>query len=361
MAKFLFVVQGEGRGHLTQAISLQTILHDAGHQLVAVLVGKSHRKIPTFFEEQIKAPIQYFESPNFVKDKDNRKILVGATLRYNTLKIRTFAKSLKHINAWYKEYQPDVIINFYDFLGGFYNIFYRNRIPMAVVGHQYFLEHSQFEFPKGHGVDKFLLSQNTKITAWGAKLKLALSFAPYLQNEKKIKVVPPLLRKEVLKLEPEKQDFVLVYINNDGYGKDIIDWHHQNPQTRMECFWDRKDAPEEEKFDETLTFHQISDVKFLEKMRTCKAFVSTAGFESVCEAMCLEKPVLMVPVEGQFEQLCNGLDGERAGAGIACKNFDITKLLDYLGSHQTKGNPREWVKKAPEMFVAELEKLLPRA
>ncbi|MCU0439056.1 MAG: glycosyltransferase [Raineya sp.] len=358
MAKFIFVVQGEGRGHLTQAISLQTILHDAGHQLVAVLVGKSHRKIPTFFEEQIKAPIHYFESPNFVKDKDNRKILIGATIRYNTLKLKTFIKSLKELHGWYKQYQPDVIINFYDFLGGFHNIFYKKIAPMAVVGHQYFLEHSQFEFPKGHGMDKFLLAQNTKITAWGAKLKLALSFAPYLQNEGKIKVVPPLLRKEVLKLEPEKQDFILAYVNSDGYGQDIVDWHKKNPETKIECFWDRKDASEEEKFDETLTFHQISDVKFLEKMRTCKAFVSTAGFESVCEAMCLEKPTMMMPIEGQFEQMCNALDGERAGAGIASNDFNITKLLDYMKNHQPKGNPREWVMKAPSMFIEELEKLL---
>ena len=39
MSKFLFVVQGEGRGHLTQAISLYEILNQAGHQVVSVMVG----------------------------------------------------------------------------------------------------------------------------------------------------------------------------------------------------------------------------------------------------------------------------------------------------------------------------------
>ena len=361
MAKFLFIVQGEGRGHLTQAIALQTILKEAQHEVVAVLVGKSHRKIPTFFEEQITAPIHYFESPNFVKDKDNRKILIGKTILYNTSKLKTFLKSLSELNRYYKTYQPDVIINFYDFLAGFYNIFHKNPIPMAVVGHQYFLEHPQFEFPKNHLVDKFLLRQNTKITCVGAKIKLALSFAPYLKDYKNILVVPPLLRKEVLSLQPEKQDFILCYVNNDGYGDDIIAWHKQNPHIKLECFWDRKNAPEVEHYHENLVFHQINDSKFLEKMRTCKAFVTTAGFESVCEAMYLGKPVMMIPVEGQFEQSCNALDAQKAGAGIMSQDFNISKLLDYIPKHKSENQMAQWVQKAPEMFVENLEKLVKKS
>ncbi|MCS6795521.1 MAG: glycosyltransferase, partial [Raineya sp.] len=113
MAKFLFVVQGEGRGHLTQTLALQDILHQAGHQVVAVLVGKSYRKIPAFFENQVQAPLHYFESPNFVKDKHNRTILIGRTIAYNTLKLKTFLKSLQDLRNYYQKYQPDVIINFY--------------------------------------------------------------------------------------------------------------------------------------------------------------------------------------------------------------------------------------------------------
>ena len=40
--KVLFIVQGEGRGHLTQAITLEEILRRNGHEVVEVLVGKSN-------------------------------------------------------------------------------------------------------------------------------------------------------------------------------------------------------------------------------------------------------------------------------------------------------------------------------
>ena len=34
-----------------------------------------------------------------------------------------------------------------------------------------------------------------------------------------------------------------------------------------------------------MSFHQLDDVKFLRYMAGCKAYATTAGFESVCEAM----------------------------------------------------------------------------
>ena len=37
--KILFIIQGEGRGHLTQALSLRQKLMAEGHEIVGVLVG----------------------------------------------------------------------------------------------------------------------------------------------------------------------------------------------------------------------------------------------------------------------------------------------------------------------------------
>ena len=40
--RFLFIIQGEGRGHFTQALALQQILQQKGDTLCAVIVGKVH-------------------------------------------------------------------------------------------------------------------------------------------------------------------------------------------------------------------------------------------------------------------------------------------------------------------------------
>ena len=72
--KFLFIVQGEGRGHLTQAITLEEMLLRNGHEVVEVLVGESSSRIlPGFFNRNIQAPVKRFISPNFLPAADNKR------------------------------------------------------------------------------------------------------------------------------------------------------------------------------------------------------------------------------------------------------------------------------------------------
>ena len=53
--KFILAVQGEGRGHMTQAISMYELLIENGHTVCAVILGSSgKRDIPQFFFEKIK-------------------------------------------------------------------------------------------------------------------------------------------------------------------------------------------------------------------------------------------------------------------------------------------------------------------
>ena len=57
--RFLFVVQGEGRGHLTQAISLGEMLRRHGHEVVEVLIGKcSNRELPASFVGKMPAEVK---------------------------------------------------------------------------------------------------------------------------------------------------------------------------------------------------------------------------------------------------------------------------------------------------------------
>ncbi len=64
--------------------------------------------------------------------------------------------------------------------------------------------------------------------------------------------------------------------------------------------------------------------------------VTTAGFESVCEAAYLSKPAMMIPQPKHYEQACNAIDGQRAGIGVAADRFDLDQLLDYLPKYDTQ-------------------------
>jgi uncharacterized protein (TIGR00661 family) len=336
--KFLFIIQGEGRGHMTQAISMFQVLEELGHQVCAVCIGKSERRqIPEFVLKKIQAPIFLFDSPNFVTDANQKTINLRKTIWKNLLRSSIFQKSLNQIDLLVKEHKPDVILNFYDILGGIYNLLYRPRCKFWVIGHQYLIHHPEFPFANGQPLQKLLFKLNTNLTSFGADSYLALSFRSLPPHQiKKLHVIPPLLRKEVKNLQPSQGDFFLAYIVNPGYVQEIISEAKNNPDIQIEAFWDKKDEPKIQKPLPNLTLHLVDDKLFLEKMAACKGMMTTAGFESVCEAMYLGKYVLMVPVQGQYEQECNAIDAKISGAGSISKKFDVQKLEQSLMFNSSK-------------------------
>lgn len=356
--KYILVVQGEGRGHMTQAISLYELLLEQGHTVAAVILGSSGtRDIPQFFFDKVKAPIHKVISPNFSCDKKNKSINITRSLIDNVLKLKTFKKSLRQMDAILQEHQPDVIINFFDLLLGLYYRFYKPKFKMVCIAHQYIYFHPDFEFPKGHLLDRLAIKLFTRLTAFGSSKNLALSFYKIYTNHSNVVVVPPLLRKEVFDLKVQTEDYFLVYLVNRGYFEEILNWHQLNPQKEIHCFTDKPESIYEDyTFNkEKLFIHRINDQLFLEKMSKAKGLASSAGFESVCEAMYLGKPVLMVPIQGHFEQFCNSRDAHRAGAGIYDSTFDLTRFETYCRT--TDGNNqwfRNWVAVAQSRIINEL-------
>ena len=96
--RFLFIVQGEGRGHLTQAITFEEMLRRNGHEVVEVLVGKSSsRTLPGFFNRTIQAPVKRFLSPNFLPTADNKRVNLIKSLIYNLIRLPEYMMLLLKI------------------------------------------------------------------------------------------------------------------------------------------------------------------------------------------------------------------------------------------------------------------------
>ena len=358
----LFIVQGEGRGHMTQALALRALLARAGHQVIGVLMGQNaRREVPEFFLRKIEAPVVYLESPTFVCDAHNRSVRPLASLLHTARRTPGFRRSLRRIETLLKEYRPDVVINFFEPLGGLYYGLYRPAIPMVCIAHQYLFLHPSYRFPPGHLVERSATRLFTRLTALGATRMLALSLYPVPeptpQSTARMTVLPPLLRDELLRQHAHAPEaFLLAYLLNSGYADEIIRWHRQYPEQILHCFWDNRAAARVERYDATLTFHRLDDEKFLGLMARCQGLVTTAGFETVCEAMYLGKPVLAVPVEGHFEQYCNSLDAVAAGAGLACSHFDIDRLVSFMPSYRSPAPAfRRWTREAEARFVRAIE------
>ncbi len=359
--KCLFLVQGEGHGHMTQSVSMKQVLEETGMEVCEVIIGKSsQRQIPEFYLRKMKIPVTEIESPNMYTDKRHKAVKPFHTFIKNVLLAPRFIKSLKIINQKIKEHKPDIIINFFEPLCGVYCMIFRPQVPIVSIGHHFMFLHSGFNMPKGRYITNASLKIYIWLTGFGSKKRLALSFYPFSDDiVNSIYPVPPLLRNEVLNYPVTTENYLLVYLLNNGYMEDIINWHKQNPETLLHCFTDRENMDGTEKYDETLYFHKLDDKKFLEMMASSKGVVTTSGFESVCEAMYMGKPVFMVPVQGQYEQFCNSRDAIKTCLGLYSDKFDIGRFLNYLDDY--KGDSKgfsDWVEKSHHIMTTHILDIL---
>lgn len=341
---------------MTQAIALKQALDPAGHDVCGVAVGMSHaREIPSFFRDTFDCPFQTIASPSFVF-KNNRGISMTATSWNTMTHFGDYLSSVKKLKKWCDELQPDLVINFYEPIAGLMNRFHKDTPPSIAVGHQYMLEHPQYIQAERMAMQRMGMIFWNRMVGHRS-VRAALSFYEVSDMpEKETYVVPPLLRQQLFDIDqPTNENFLLIYLVNHGYAKEIQEWHQDNQDVGIHCFYDKPDAPEEETVQGNPTFHRLHGEKFLALMAKCRGVVCTAGFESVCEAAWLKKPLLMVPVENHVEQDMNATDAVKAGFGTKSLSFDLSRFKEV-----TDTKPHEifqkWTSSAETKFLDLIER-----
>jgi len=118
MARCLFIVQGEGKGHMSQAMALKEYLDEAGHTVETVLLGiSSSDAVPDYFRDSFPKGLRTFRSPGFLRTPNKKGIYVGRTLLFNLIRSYGYLRAITRIRREIDAIQPDVVFNFYELLG----------------------------------------------------------------------------------------------------------------------------------------------------------------------------------------------------------------------------------------------------
>ncbi len=303
----------------------------------------------------MKTPIHRMPTLDF-SYKQSRGVSLPKTIGGIASRLPSYFSALRRYRKLVRESEPDVILNFFDSLTGIYALTTRNRPPVVSVGHQFMLGHPDYVRLPGKWLQQFGMRVLVKVV--GARsTRVALSFyeAPDLPD-RDLTVSPPLLRPQLFELESNPHgDFVLAYLLNHGYAEQIIAWHKQNPRTVLHCFYDKPGAPEEFKFDDTLTFHRLDGDKFLRMMAACKHVACTAGFESLSEAAYLGKPLFLMPVGNHIEQELNALDATNIGWGVSDTSFNLDRLSELPDRLDTT-KFRAWLRRSDAILLDAIER-----
>lgn len=332
---------------------------DKGHVCVAALVGKSKfRKLPEFFIQYFDRKITEFDSPNFIRDSENKSIKILRSFIYNLLRVGQYFRSIRMINKTVKKLQPDLIISFYEPLTGLYRFLYKRHIPCISIAHQFGWKYTGY-ISGGSFAEVLAMRFLTSITSYGSD-KLFCIYPKEKDEipEEKIVFIPPLIRKEIKNAIVTNNGSITCYLLNSGYIDEVIKWHNSHPEQVIQCFadnWANKTSA-----GSTLFFYEIDDTNFIEAIRSCRALISTAGYELICEAIYLGKPVLMVPVKNHFEQHLNSIFFEHIGAGLSSHFFDLNKLLNFTGIYKPVIGLKDWTEKGPAIIEKHINELLNR-
>jgi uncharacterized protein (TIGR00661 family) len=324
--RFLFIVQTEGRGHMSQAIALKEQMEVAGNEVVAVLVGKGTKQIPEYFQNEFQNKIITYKTAGFAYDNQNKGLNLFRSFVKNLLAIPIYIRSIILIRRQLQRYEPQVVVNFYEPLGALAHLFLTKSHLNIVVAHHFYLTHPDFEMVVGHHLEKFLLKVLNKIVYLRADKILALSFRPAKIKHSKVTVVNPLLRKQILQAKPTRQDYILAYSVNCGYAEELKAWQAKHPDQLVHYFSDRPQNEACVEIQPNLFFHKLDQKLFMNYMVNCSGIACSAGFESVCEAMYLQKPIMLVPTAHHFEQLCNAKDASMQAGCSVNDTFGLDQL-----------------------------------
>lgn len=349
---FLFIIQGEGRGHMTQALALKEFLEERKHGVSDVFIGRSRqREVPGFVYRQFSGKMNNFYSPNFIRKKNKKGINLTLSFIYNLFLAPLFLYEVFRLSYRIRKSEADIIVNFYDLIAGLAYFFsFSSKKFICISHHYYYLHPSSVTLPGNH-LNKLFLKWHSRITSLKADKRIALSFQALADySADRLFIAPPILRKELFDLISVNGERIVIYLLNEGFLNELFTWAKVHPDIFLDIYSKTTDSDQ--------TVHEnirlmAPDSSFLTSLASCRALVCTAGFESVCEAAYLGKQIIVWPSEDHFEQELNALDAEKAGLAIKSDPVDMDRILQLSGLNENKSF-KDWLNKKDAIF----EKLL---
>ena len=350
MASCVFIVQGEGKGHMSQALALKEYLDEAGHTVEAVLLGTGYAdEVPDYFRKVFDHKLRTFRSPWFLRTPNKKGIYVGRTLLFNLLYSVGYLKEIARIRREINALQPDVIFNFYELLGALAMRKTASGIRKIGLGHHFYLHLNLTLSRMGPSWHRILLRMHTRMIMKSCDRVLALSFRKE-QGSDAIRVVPPLIRREFREMNHIPGNSYLVYLLQEGFFYDLVRLARSRPGFQADLFTTLNPDIE---IPEGIRIHPFDAKKFSKLMASCKGLITTAGFDSAAEAACHGIPLAVIPSHNHFEQKCNGADITAKGIGISVSQIDLG-ILERMHSFDAR-EYRAWVDQAGKAILNSME------
>lgn len=320
--RILYGVVGEGMGHAMRSRVVLEHLFAQGHEVAIVASGRA----VDFLSKHFKSRGEVNRIHGFHIVYDENRVKLGKTIWSNVLAGTAAIPS--QIAAYFSlidDFKPEVVIS--DFESWSYFYAKAHRIPVLSVDNMQILnratlderviqeDRADFELAKAFVKTKLPFADHYVVTTF---------FFPPVRKEKTT-LVPPLLRPEIIAAKRRSGEHLLVYQTAEG--NDAL--ATALAKTGLECrIYGMRRQITSEVVEGNLRYRPFSEAGFIDDLASARAVIAGGGFTLLSEAVYLHKPVLSVPVEGQFEQVLNGKYIEASGYGRFARSLDDPRHIE---------------------------------
>ena len=326
MARILYALSGQGRGHTSRVMATSEVLRARGHEVLfccggtarEILEGRGERVLPVPALRQVM--------------KANR-VCLRATVRRNWKRVLCASRITRRLASTFEAQNADLLIT--DFEAFSPRAARRIDLPVLSFNHQQVVTETRYRLPARHWPAAALTAGTIKMIAPRRPQHVLLTsfFFPELKRPDRTTLVPPIIRPAVQNLEPERGEHVLVYYNQTEGAEAVLDTLRGVDVPFVVYNFGTPEHPDRYP---NITFKRPSLDGFLADLATSRAVICTAGFTLISEGLYLGKPLLVVPNGGIFEQIINAQFLEKDGLGEA-----------VTGSALTADDVRSFLSRAP--------------
>ena len=314
MARIVYGLSGEGSGHSSRSQQMARHLVTQGHEVKLASYDRGYRNL--------KGEFDILEIEGLVIASENNKVSKSKTLAANLGKLSAGLKTFRRLKkSLFEEFQPDVVITDFEPMTAY--LAYTNDLPLITIDNQHRMRYMQYDGPAHLNTDRRLTKGVIRAMVPRPDVSLVITFYEAPATNRRTLFFPPILRDEVLAAQPTEGDHILVYLSF-GFD-DFIEQLKQFPNETFRVYGYDREAQ-----DGNLYYRPFSKEGFMSDLASSKAVMATAGFTLISEALWLKKPMLALPMAGQFEQQLNGHCLEQMGLGKNAPEPTQEAVGDFL-------------------------------
>jgi uncharacterized protein (TIGR00661 family) len=321
--RILYGVVGEGMGHAMRSRVVLDALSQQ-HELQVVVSGRAHDYLNQRASDRLKV------------DK-----IWGLTLVYEDNELQKWRSVVQNVKAAVsglpknvrtyfdvvERFAPDVVIS--DFESWSYLFGKRHDLPVISIDNMQIINRCKHSDDLLAGVENDFRLTNAVVKGKipdAAHYHITTFFYPEIRKPN-TSLHPPILRPEILAAQPAPGEHLLVYQTSTTNTTlpEIL------KQSGRECriYGLRRDIKEDVR-DGNLLYRPFSEKGFIDDLRTAAGVVASAGFTLMGEAVYLRRPMLAVPIQGQFEQVLNARYLEKMGFGLSADEISRERLGQFI-------------------------------